>query len=205
MALQRLVAAVALTAFTSTAAAASTTKPSAAHAHKKTVAAANAHKKPVAVAKKGPAKCKVAPADEYFGKLKMSILGIRNTIKDQGLKVDNAPEKAESTLGSIALTEDAIHDWQHKYPCDSWLPGSIYALAHFYTKIHTADGVKHVHATYAWLHHDYPRSSFIAVAKREDAEAGLPPPQPPVAEATTPPVPGAVPQPSSSPSTSSNL
>ena len=40
------------------------------------------------------ARCKVAPADEYFGKLKMSILGIRNMIKDQGLKIDVDPNRA---------------------------------------------------------------------------------------------------------------
>jgi hypothetical protein len=117
------------------------------------------------------AKCKVAPADEYFGKLKMSILGIRNTIKDQGLKVDFDPGNAASTFNAMALTEDAIRDWEHKYPCDSWIPGSIFALEHFYTKIHTADGVRHVHATFAWLRHDYPKHRLLASARREDGSA----------------------------------
>ncbi len=123
-------------------------------------------------------KCRVAPADEYFGKLKMSILGIRNTIKDQGLKVDYYPDKADATLNAMSLAEDALHDWQHKYPCDSWLPGSIYALEHFYTKIHTADGVKHVHATYAWLRHDFPRDRVVVVARNEDGAAVAPTPAP---------------------------
>ncbi len=121
------------------------------------------------------AKCKIAPADEYFGKLKLSILGIRNTIKDQGLKVDVDPAKASSTANSIALTEDAIHDWQHKYPCDTWLPGTLYALQHFYTKIHTQDGVKHVHATFGWLRHDFPKSKLVAVARQEDGAASAAP------------------------------
>ncbi|HEX3549141.1 MAG TPA: hypothetical protein VHT53_02130 [Candidatus Elarobacter sp.] len=117
------------------------------------------------------AKCKVAPADEYFGKLKMSILGIRNTIKDQGNKVDNDPGNAASTFNAIALTEDAIRDWEHKYPCDSWIPGSIFALEHFYTKVHTEDGVRHVHAAFAWLRHDFPRNRIVASAQREDGSA----------------------------------
>lgn len=124
------------------------------------------------------AKCKIAPADEYFGKLKMSILGIRNTIKDQGLKADFYPEKADSTLNAIALTEDALHDWQHKYPCDTWLPGTIYALEHFYTKIHTSDGVKHVHDTYAWLRHDFPKHKLVALALKDSETAATAPPQP---------------------------
>ena len=126
---------------------------------------------------KGSPKCRVAPADEYFGKLKMSILGIRNTIKDQGLKIDVFPEKTESTWGSIAFVEDALHDWQKKYPCDSWLPTSVYALEHFYTKIHTDEGVKHVHATFAWLHRDWPRHRLHQVAQKEDSEATAAPAQ----------------------------
>jgi len=115
--------------------------------------------------------CKVAPADEYFGRMKMSILGIRNTIKDQGLKIDADPTKEPDTRGAIALTEDAVRDWQRKYPCDSWLPTTLYALEHFYAKIHTEDGVRHVHATYAWLRHAYPHAKVVADGEREDEGA----------------------------------
>jgi hypothetical protein len=180
---KRLIACVSLVAAATTAAVPSTTTPATSAAHPpatktaaKTAPAKNAKK----VAKAAP-RCKVAPADEYFGKLKMSILGIRNTIKDQGLKVDYEPEKAASTFNAIALTEDAIHDWQHKYPCDSWIPGTLYALQHYYGKIHTDDGVKHVHATFAWLRHDFPKSSFVQIARREDGQASVAPPAPPVA------------------------
>ncbi len=165
--MKRLIACVSLVAVATTAAvssAAGPPKPAAKPAPKKVVA-----KAPV---------CRVAPADEYFGKLKMSILGIRNTIKDQSAKVDYYPDKADSTLNAIALTEDALHDWQRKYPCDSWLPGSIYALEHFYAKLHTADGVKHVHATYAWLRHDFPRDRVVAAALKDDLAAAVPPPNP---------------------------
>ena len=184
--MKRLIACVSLVALATTAAASSSAEPPL--------------KKPGTVAHaKRPAKCKVAPADEYFGKLKMSILGIRNTIRDQGLKVDVFPEKAESTLNAIALTEDAVHDWEHKYPCDGWLPGSIYALEHFYTKIHTADGLKHVHVTFAWLHHDFPKSTFVAVARKEDGEASLPAPTSQTAsEASPSPAPALSPTPSPS-------
>ena len=161
--MKRLIACVSLvTAATTAATVLAPAKPADAAGH---------HGKTVA-----QAKCRVAPADEYFGKLKMSILGIRNTIKDQGLKVDYQPDKAETTFNAIALTEDAIHDWEHKYPCDSWLPGTIYALEHYYTKIHTSDGVRHVHATYAWLRRDFPRARMMQVAMRENSTASAIPP-----------------------------
>jgi hypothetical protein len=179
---KRLIACVSLVAAATTAAVPSTAPPKPAP-------------KPVVAAKtktvaKAPPKCKVAPADEYFGKLKMSILGIRNTIKDQGLKVDVDPTKAPSTANAIALTEDAIHDWQHKYPCDSWLPGTLLGLERFYLKIHTGDGVKHVHATFAWLRHDYPRSNVVQVARREDGQATAAPVSPDMASAPSGTVPG---------------
>ena len=180
--MKRLIACVSLVAAATTAAVPSTapSKPAAKPpAAAKTPANAHPAKK---VAKAAP-KCRVAPADEYFGKLKMSILGIRNTIRDQGLKVDVDPAKAPSTSNAIALTEDAIHDWQHKYPCDSWLPGTLLGLERFYLKIHTDDGVKHVHATFAWLRHDYPKSSVVQVARREDGQATVAPATPAMAAA----------------------
>jgi hypothetical protein len=165
---KRLIACVSLVAAATTAAVPSTAPPR--PAPKPPVNAATTPGKPVKTIAKAP-KCRVAPADEYFGKLKMSILGIRNTIKDQGLKVDVDPAKAPSTSNAIALTEDAIRDWQHKYPCDTWLPGTLFALERFYLKIHTDDGVKHVHATFAWLRHDYPKSKVVQVARAEDGQA----------------------------------
>ncbi len=162
---------------------------------------AQAAKHPAKKIAKAHPRCKVAPADEYFGRLKLSILGIRNTIKDQGLKIDGDPGKAPSTLSSIALTEDAIHDWQRKYPCDSWLPGTLLALERFYAKIHTEDGVRRVHATFAWLRHDYPRSGIVAVAKREDGQASASPPAPAVVPIA---VPAMLPEASPSPAAVSN-
>jgi hypothetical protein len=179
---KRFIASVSLVAAATTAALASTpASKTVPHPHAK-----GAKTKTVA-----RAACKAAPADEYFGKLKMSILGIRNTIKDQGLKVDIDPAGATSTFNAIALTEDAIRDWEHKYPCDSWIPGSIFALEHYYTKIHTEDGVRHVHATFAWLRHDFPRHRLIANAKREDGSASAS--SAPVAADPGPPPPAVLP------------
>jgi hypothetical protein len=173
---KRLIACVSLVVAATTAAVPST--PPAKSAAKPPVKAAATPGKPAKTVAKAAPKCRVAPADEYFGKLKMSILGIRNTIKDQGLKVDVDPGAAPSTSNSIALTEDAIRDWQHKYPCDTWLPGTLFALERFYLKIHTDDGVKHVHATFAWLRHDYPRSKVVQVARNEDGHASAAPGSP---------------------------
>ena len=174
--MKRLIACVSLVAAATTAAVPSTAPVKA--APKAPVKASTTPGHPSKTVAKAAPKCRVAPADEYFGKLKMSILGIRNTIKDQGLKIDVDPGAAPSTSNAIALTEDAIRDWQHKYPCDTWLPGTLFALERFYLKIHTADGVKRVHATFAWLRHDYPKSKVVQVARNEDGHASAAPVSP---------------------------
>lgn len=111
-----------------------------------------------------------APADEYFGRLKLSILGIRNTIKDLGLKCDNDPAHGPGIMGSVALTEDAIHDWEHKYPKDSWIPKTIFALERLYAKVDDDGARDHAKKTMAWLVHDFPRNNWAVVGQRELAQ-----------------------------------
>jgi hypothetical protein len=131
-------------------------------------------------------KYKVAPADEYFGRLKLSILGIRNTIKDMGLKADADPEHAAgSVMGAVALTEDAMHDWEKKYPADSWIPPAILSLERLYAKVDSDIARAKAKAAMVWLVHDYPRSAPAKIGKKElaDHAVGVRPTPPPNAEA----------------------
>ena len=109
----------------------------------------------------------VAPADEYFGRLKLSILGIRNTIKDAGLKADADPAHAASLMGGIAMTEDAMHDWEKKYPHDSWIPTAIFTLERFYAKVDTDDARSHAKFAMNWLVHDYPETAVAKTGRKE--------------------------------------
>ncbi len=116
-------------------------------------------------------KYRVAPADEYFGRLKLSILGIRNTIKDMGLKADaDSSRAANVVMGSVGLTEDAIHDWEKKYPQDSWIPATIFSLERLYAKVDSDDARAHAKITMAWLVHDYPASPPAKIGKKELAQ-----------------------------------
>lgn len=194
--MKRFIAFASLVALTTTAA--SSAAVSARHDARTKPAAKAAHRATVAQT------CHVAPADEYFGKLKLSVLGIRNTIRDQGLQVDVDPASAPKTFNKVDFAEDALHDWEHKYPCDRWIPWTMYALEHFYGKIHTADGVTHVHRIVAWLKHDYPRAGgVIAFALKDEASATAVPPAPVAAAApASMPVAAVSPAPAPSPSTS---
>ena len=104
----------------------------------------------------------LAPADEYFGRLKMSILGIGNTIRDMRTRVENDASRTPSIFGALAMTEDAIHDWESKYPRDTWIPRSLLALEACYL---SADGDRArdlAIRTEAWLRHDFPGSTYAS-------------------------------------------
>lgn len=110
----------------------------------------------------------VAPADEYFGRLKMSILGIRNTIRDAGLKADADPEHAaNAVMGSVGLTEDAMRDWEKKYPHDSWIPPALFSLERLYAKVDSDVARARAKFVMLWLVHDYPASAQAKVGKKE--------------------------------------
>jgi hypothetical protein len=116
-------------------------------------------------------KYKVAPADEYFGKLKLSILGIRNTIKDMGLKADADPAHAVNVvMGSVGLTEDAMRDWEKKYPQDSWIPPAILSLERLYAKVDSDVARERAKFVMVWLVHDYPKSVPAKIGQKELAE-----------------------------------
>src|SRR5579862_4195122 len=72
-----------------------------------------------------------APADEYFGPLKQSILEIRNRLDRYDAYGDRAP-LGQEVIGALDGLERSIADWQHKYPRDPWLPRSLAHLMHEY-------------------------------------------------------------------------
>ncbi len=163
--MKRLLAGVSLVAFTTTAALAATeAKPAA---------------KPAPPAHKKPAPARVAPADEYFGKLKMSVLGIRNTIKDVGANLDIDQARWTQLASKAAFCEDAMRDWEKKYPQDSWLAKTVFSLERMYAKLDSDEGRQRAVAAMKWVVHDFPKSWYGRTGKKELAEGkvGHPPEQ----------------------------
>ncbi len=108
----------------------------------------------------------LAPADEYFGPLKMSILGIRNTIRDLGARYDVNHDIGHQTFTSAQLTERAIHDWEHRYPRDGQVPKAIYLLQRLYTKVLTQESRDRAGATAKWMFADYASSPQSKALKK---------------------------------------
>ncbi len=72
-----------------------------------------------------------APADEYFGPSKQSVLEIRNRLNDYDQRDPRAMLDPEVT-SSLDHLQAAILDWQHQYPRDPWLPAMFSHLMREY-------------------------------------------------------------------------
>src|SRR3984885_15502590 len=81
------------------------------------------------------ASANLAPADPCFGRLKMCIPGVRNSIKDLSIRADMHPEDAEHIYDKAVLVEDALHDWHKHFPRDPWIPKYAYSLAQLFGKL----------------------------------------------------------------------
>jgi hypothetical protein len=102
----------------------------------------------------------LAPADRYFGRLKMSILGVRNSLHDLSARADAEPEAAEHIFDKAVLVEDALRDWQAHFPRDPWIPKYAYALAELYGKLDMDDAQTRKDETLDWLAASYPQSEY---------------------------------------------
>lgn len=118
-----------------------------------------------------------APADEYFGHLKMSILGVRNKVKDLGLDADLHPEHDRAVLGNALWVEDAMRDWAKKYPFDHWLPRYAFALESIYEGIPGDDAHKRAVRQLSYITAYFPQTVYGRVGRTKLA-LGVPTPEP---------------------------
>jgi len=86
---------------------------------------------PLACRASGP-----APADEYFGPFKESILEIRNRLMSFERDADWDLRRHVRGIDNLEM---AIEDWYRKYPRDPWLPGFTNRLIRVYARAHTSD------------------------------------------------------------------
>ena len=92
----------------------------------------------------------VAPADHYFGKARMSVLGIHSALVDISEKF-NDPANFDKYINSLRFTEDAMRDWEVNYPEDNWIPESYFALGRAYEKVPTTEGWARSNNAKIWL------------------------------------------------------
>lgn len=107
----------------------------------------------------------LAPADRYFGHMKMSILGIRNSIKDLSEAAEMNRGEPEHIFDKAVLVEDALRDWQHQFPRDPWIPKYAYSLAMLYQKLDYIEARGRGAAMLEWLDSRYPESEFASLPR----------------------------------------
>ena len=132
----------------------------------------------------------LAPADEYFGPFKLSIIGIRNTIRDVGLRYDYNHDSGTQSYNSALQTERSIRDWEQRYPRDDQLPRAVYLLQRLYTKVLVKEARMHAQLTAGWLFKDFansPQSKQLKKTLAVEHLAPLPPPTPEAPAATAAP------------------
>jgi len=115
----------------------------------------------------------MAPADEYFGHYRLSVLGIANTIRDAGARLDEGRAPQQIVEGPLAFANDAIRAWQAQYPNDPWIAKDLLALEVAYTRAGTPHGNELARQTAAWIVHDYPDAPAARDARLALGDTGV--------------------------------
>ena len=100
-----------------------------------------------------------APADEYFGTMKMSYLGINNSLRDAYVMAGEHTT-FPVVIQKVKWAENALLDWQRRFPNDPQLPRSLFFLTAAYLKIWTDDGQSHALVYMSELRDRYGKTYF---------------------------------------------
>jgi hypothetical protein len=109
-----------------------------------------------------------APADRYFGRMKMSFLGINNTFRDAAIM--SGPHTTESGIvNKVAFADEALNDWAQRFPHDAQLARSYYLAIRAEQKLWVKE-----YQEKAWVYMNrivelYPTSYFAKVIRKDIA------------------------------------
>jgi hypothetical protein len=109
-----------------------------------------------------------APGDEYFGRMKMSYLGINNTFHDEAIRAGSYTTDP-AIEGKVAQAEDALNDWMRKYPNDPQLARTYYLGTEMFKRIYTLDAQQKAWKYMQLLMHQFPDTYFGKLVKQEIA------------------------------------
>jgi len=131
----------------------------------------------------------VAPADEYFGRQKLSTLGIDNMIHDTDMREGFDPQLASRLYTPLMAAEDALEDWAKKYPGDTWIPKRAYLLSHLFWRMNTPEASRAAERCRSVLFMDFPKNKYALLARKESQSSWLAAKYPSPAPVTIQPVP----------------
>lgn len=76
-----------------------------------------------------------APGDEYFGRMKLSYLGINNTFHDEAIRAGDYTTDS-NIINKVSFADDALQAWSRKYPGDPQLARSYFLAIAMFKKIY---------------------------------------------------------------------
>jgi hypothetical protein len=139
-----------------------------------------------------------APADAYFGLLRISYLEVENRFTDVAIRAGDHTDDP-NVYSSADFAADALEDWARAYPRDPQLPRALFLGARAYSKIWIRTYQDRAWAYLQRIVRDYPSSYFGKLVRRQLAigftEHYFAEPLPcgsatPAPEPTAPPSPG---------------
>ncbi|HEV2261038.1 MAG TPA: hypothetical protein VGR69_01955 [Candidatus Rubrimentiphilum sp.] len=107
-----------------------------------------------------------APGDEYFGRLKMSYLGIDNTFRDESVRA-GAYTTDSRIVSQVNFAEEALRQWYNRYPHDPQLPRSFFLAYAMYRKIWTQPGQNEAWVYLHLIEERWPSSYFGKLVKKD--------------------------------------
>jgi hypothetical protein len=109
-----------------------------------------------------------APADEYFGRLRISYLGIDNTLRDAATTAADHTTDA-SVISKVAFAIDALQDWERRYPHDPQLERSYFFAIAVEKKIWVQANQEQAWTYMNRIAEKFPNTYFGKLFKREIA------------------------------------
>jgi hypothetical protein len=106
-----------------------------------------------------------APGDEYFGRMKMSYLGINNTFRDEAIRA-GAYTTDSNIINKVHFADEAMQQWAQRYPNDPQLARSYFLGETVYKKIYTKEAQERAFAIMQTLVHKFPTSFFGKTVKQ---------------------------------------
>jgi hypothetical protein len=101
-----------------------------------------------------------APADRYFGKLKMSAVRIRYEVMQLRPRYETHKLLPEETLHLAILDEDAFYAWAETYPNDTWLASSGYLLAQLFEELPGSDARSRAIRALTYVKTRFPHTTY---------------------------------------------
>jgi len=109
-----------------------------------------------------------APGDEYFGRMKLSYLGINNTFHDEAIRAGDYTTSS-SIINKVQFADEALNAWAKRYPGDPQLARSYFLAIAMFKKIYVQDFQDKAWAYMHLIVHEFPTSYFGKLEKADIA------------------------------------